>query len=173
MCMGAKLGLSIWNKIMDLKLFENKVLRRNTDPRELKQQGWVKLYNKKLCNFYSSSTIMRVIKSRRMRWTAEMRNAYKILVGKPERKRRCRNHMRKWEDNITMDLFTTASRTVLGPTQPPIQWVLGAPALEVKQPRCEADPWPSYSAEVKEWVELYFYSPHTPSWRGAQLKEQE
>jgi hypothetical protein len=33
----------------------------------------------------------------------------------------------------------------------------------------EADHSPPTSAEVKEWVELYFYSPNTPSWRGAQL----
>jgi hypothetical protein len=33
----------------------------------------------------------------------------------------------------------------------------------------EADHSPPSSAEVKEWVELYLYSPNTPSWRGAQL----
>jgi hypothetical protein len=36
-------------------------------------------------------------------------------------------------------LFTTASRTALGPTQPPIQWVSGALSLGVKRPGCEAD----------------------------------
>jgi hypothetical protein len=36
-------------------------------------------------------------------------------------------------------LFITASRTVLGPTQPPIQWVLGALSLGVKRPVREAD----------------------------------
>jgi hypothetical protein len=35
--------------------------------------------------------------------------------------------------------------------------------------RREADHSPSSSAEVKEWVELYFHSPHTPSWSGVQL----
>jgi hypothetical protein len=34
----------------------------------------------------------------------------------------------------------------------------------------EADHSPPSSAEVKEWVELYFHSPNTPSWRGAQLR---
>jgi hypothetical protein len=34
---------------------------------------------------------------------------------------------------------------------------------------CEADHSPPSSAEVKEWVELYFHSPNVPSWRGAQL----
>jgi hypothetical protein len=47
-------------------------------------------------------------------------------------------------------LFTTASRTALGPTQPLIQWVPGALSLGVKQPGCEADHSPPYNAEVKE-----------------------
>jgi hypothetical protein len=66
--------------------------------------------------------------------------------------------------------FTTASRTVLGPTQSPIQWVPGALSLEVKRPVREADHSPPSSAEVKDWVELYLHSPNTPSWRGARLK---
>jgi hypothetical protein len=47
-------------------------------------------------------------------------------------------------------LFTTASRTVLGPTQPPIQWVTGALSLAVKWAKREADHSPTSSAEVKE-----------------------
>jgi hypothetical protein len=49
--------------------------------------------NEELCNLYSSPNIIRMIKSRRMRWTChialmgEKRNAYRILVGKPEGKR--------------------------------------------------------------------------------------
>jgi hypothetical protein len=46
-------------------------------------------------------------------------------------------------------LFTTASRMVLRPTQPPIQWVLGALSLGVKRPGREADHLPPSSAEVK------------------------
>jgi hypothetical protein len=64
-------------------------------------------------------------------------------------------------------LFTTASRTALGPTQPPIQWVRGALFLGVKRPVREADHSPPSSAKVKECVELYLHSSHTPSWRGA------
>jgi hypothetical protein len=56
-------------------------------------------------------------------------------------------------------LFTTAFRTALGPTQPPIQWVLGALSLGVKRPEREADHSPPSSAEVKECVELYLHSP--------------
>jgi hypothetical protein len=53
--------------------------------------SWKRLHNE-LHNLYSSSYIISVIKSRRMRWAehtarmGEMRNAYKIVVGKPERK---------------------------------------------------------------------------------------
>jgi hypothetical protein len=59
--------------------------------------------------------------------------------------------------------LTTASRTALGPTQPPIQWVPGALSLGVKRPGREADHSPPSSAEVKECVELYLHSPNTPS----------
>jgi hypothetical protein len=53
--------------------------------------------------------------------------------------------------------FTTASRTALGPTQPPVQWVPGALSLRVKRPRREADHSPPSGAEVKECVELYLH----------------
>jgi hypothetical protein len=46
-------------------------------------------------------------------------------------------------------LFTTASRTALGPTQPPIQWVLKALSLGVKRPGREADHTPPSSGEIK------------------------
>jgi hypothetical protein len=69
-------------------------------------------------------------------------------------------------------LFTTASRTALGPTQPPIQWVLGALSPGIKRPGREADHSPPSSAEVKECVELYLH-PSTPSWHGAQLKKAQ
>jgi hypothetical protein len=67
-------------------------------------------------------------------------------------------------------LFTTASRTAMGPTQPPIQCVTGNPSLGVKRPVREADHSPPPSAEDKECVELYIHSPNTPSWRGSHLK---
>jgi hypothetical protein len=56
-------------------------------------------------------------------------------------------------------LFDTASRTVLGLIQHPIQWVAGALSLGIKRPGREADHSPSSNAEVKECVELYFHSP--------------
>jgi hypothetical protein len=66
----------------------------------------------------------------------------------------------------------TASRTALKPTQPPIQWVQGALSLGVKRSGREADHSTPSSAEVKEWVELYFHSSNTPWWRGTQLKKK-
>jgi hypothetical protein len=69
------------------------VLRRIFGPeRDEVKGGWRKLRNEELHCLYSSPNIIRVIKSRRMRWAGqkvrmgEMRNAYKILVGKPEGK---------------------------------------------------------------------------------------
>jgi hypothetical protein len=67
--------------------------------------------------------------------------------------------------------FTTASRTALEPTQPPIHWVSRVFYLGVKRPGCEADHSPPSSAEVKECMELYLCSPNTTSWRGAHLKK--
>jgi hypothetical protein len=71
---------------------------------------WRKLNNEKLHNFYSSPNIIRMIKSRRMRWAGhvarlvETRNAYRMLVGKPERKRPLDRPRRRWLDNIKMNL---------------------------------------------------------------------
>jgi hypothetical protein len=65
-------------------------------------------------------------------------------------------------------IFTTASRTAQGPTQPAIQWVPGALSLGVKRPGREADHLPPSHAEVK----AYLHSRNTLSWRGAQLKKE-
>jgi hypothetical protein len=59
---------------------------------------------------YSSPNIIRKIKSRRMRWTGhvarmgEKRNAYRLLVGKPEGERPLGRPRRRWVNNISMDL---------------------------------------------------------------------
>jgi hypothetical protein len=63
-------------------------------------------------------------------------------------------------------IFSTSSRPVLGPIQPPIQWVPGSLYSGVKRPRREADHSPPVSAEVKK---MWIHSPHTPSWRSAWL----
>jgi hypothetical protein len=63
----------------------------------------------------------------------------------------------------------TISRSTLGYIQPPIQWVLEALSLGVKQPGHEANHSPRSSAEVKEHVEVYLHSPNTSSRCGAYL----
>jgi hypothetical protein len=57
-------------------------------------------------DLYSSPSIIRIIKSRRMRWArmGEKRNAYRLLVGKPEGKRPLGRPRRGWVDNSRMDL---------------------------------------------------------------------
>jgi hypothetical protein len=52
------------------------------------------------------------------------------------------------------------------------EWVPGTLSLRVKRPGRVADHSSPSSAEVKECVELYFHSPNTPSWRGAQFKKK-
>jgi len=64
-------------------------------------------------------------------------------------------------------LFEIMTRPALEPTQPPIQWILGALSLGIKAPGSETDHSPRSIAEVKECVELCPNSPNTSSWRGA------
>ena len=71
---------------------------------------WKKLHNEKLSDMYSLPNIVRVVKSRRMRWAGhvarlgEGRVLHRVLVGKPEGKRPFGRPRRRWEDNIKMDL---------------------------------------------------------------------
>jgi hypothetical protein len=71
---------------------------------------WRKLHNEELHHLYSSPSISRVIKARRMRWAGhvvrmeEKRNAYRLLVGKPEGKKPLGRPRHGWADNIKMDL---------------------------------------------------------------------
>jgi hypothetical protein len=73
--------------------------------------GWRKLHNDELRDLYSSPSFIRILKSRRMRWAGhvagmgEKRNAYRLLVGKPEGKRPLGSRRRRWVDNIKMDLL--------------------------------------------------------------------
>jgi hypothetical protein len=93
-----------------LRVFENKVLRRIFRPkRDGVTGGWRKLHNKELHNLYSSPSINRIIKSRRMRWAGhvarmgEKRNVYRLLVGKPEGRRPLGRPRRRWRDNNKID----------------------------------------------------------------------
>jgi hypothetical protein len=70
---------------------------------------WRKLHNEELRGLYSSPSIIRIIKSRRMRWAGyvarigDKRNAHRLLVEKPEGRRQLGRSRRRWVDNIRMD----------------------------------------------------------------------
>ena len=83
----------ILRKERGLRLFENKVLRRIFGSKRDEVTGkWRKLHNDNLKELYSSSNIVRVIKSRTMRWAGRVarmgdrRGVHRVLAGKPERK---------------------------------------------------------------------------------------
>jgi hypothetical protein len=92
-----------------LRVFENSVLRKIFGPKREEDGSWRKLHNDKLHDLYSSTNIVRVINSRRMRWAGhvahmeEGRGAYRVLVGRPKGKRPLGRPRRRWEDNIKMD----------------------------------------------------------------------
>ena len=86
-------------------------MRRVFGPKRDRVTGeWRKLHNEELSDLYSLPNIVRVVKSRRMRWAGhvarvgEGRGAHWVLVGKPEGKRPLGRPRRRWEDNIKMDL---------------------------------------------------------------------
>jgi hypothetical protein len=89
-----------------LGVFENRVLRRIYGPNMEEDGSWRKLHNDELHSLYSSPNIVRVIKSRRMRWAGhvarmgEGRSVYMVLVGRTEGKRPLGRPRRRWEDNI-------------------------------------------------------------------------
>jgi hypothetical protein len=94
-----------------LRVFENRVLRRIFWPQKDEVTGeWSELHNEELNDLYSSLNIVRVIKSRSMRWARHIarigkrRGVYKILVGKPEGKKQLGRLRRRWDGNIKMDL---------------------------------------------------------------------
>jgi hypothetical protein len=94
-----------------LRVFENRMLRRVFGPKRDEVTGeWRKLHKEDLSDLYSLPNIVRVVKSRRMRWAGhvtrmgEGREVHRVLVGKPEGKRPLERPRRGWEDNIKTDL---------------------------------------------------------------------
>jgi hypothetical protein len=86
-------------------------LRRIFEPkRDEVTQEWINLHNEELNDMYSSPTILRVMKSRRMRWAGhvaymgEGRGVYRVLVGKPEGKRPMGRLRLRGMDNINADI---------------------------------------------------------------------
>jgi hypothetical protein len=95
-----------------LRMFENKVLRRIFGPKRDEVTGeWRKLHNEELRDFYSSPGIIRILKTRRMRWEGhvarmgEKRNAYRLLAQKSEGKRPIGRTRCRWVHNIKMELL--------------------------------------------------------------------
>jgi hypothetical protein len=87
------------------------VLRRAFGPKRDEVTGaWRKLHNEELSDLYALPSIVRVVKSRRMRWAGhvarmgERRGVHRVLVGNPEGKRPLGRSRRRWEDNIKMNL---------------------------------------------------------------------
>ena len=86
-----------------LRVFENRMLRRVFGPKRDEVTGeWRKLHNKELSDLYSLANIVRVVKSRRMRWAGHVarmgqgRRVHRVLVGKPEGKRPLGRPRRRW-----------------------------------------------------------------------------
>jgi hypothetical protein len=95
-----------------LRVFENRVLRKIFWPKRNEvTREWRKLLNEGLHDFYPFPSVIRVIKSNRMRWAGlvawmgQKRNAYRLLVGKPEGKRSLGRPRCRWMDNIRMDVL--------------------------------------------------------------------
>jgi hypothetical protein len=85
-------------------------LRKIFGPKREEDGSWIKLHNDELHSLYSSPNIVRVIKSRRIRWAGhvarvgEGRGVYRVLVRRPESKRPLGRPRGRWQDNINMDI---------------------------------------------------------------------
>jgi len=94
-----------------LRVLENMMLRRIFGPRRDEVMGeWRRLRNEELNDMYSSTNIVRLTESRRMRWAGnvarmgEESGVYRVLLGEPEGRRPLGRPRRRCVDNIRMDL---------------------------------------------------------------------
>jgi hypothetical protein len=92
--MGVRRGLSYWGSKIDLRVFENRVLRKIFGPKRAKVTGeWKRLHNEELYDLYSSPNIIWVTKSKitelagHVACMGDRRGTYRVLVGKPVGKR--------------------------------------------------------------------------------------
>jgi hypothetical protein len=110
-------GCETWSLILReehrLRVSENRMLRRIFGPKREEDGSWRKFHNDELHSLYSSPNVVRIIKSRRMRWAGhvarmgEERGVYRILVGRPEGRRPLGRLRRRWEDTLGLDLGKT------------------------------------------------------------------
>ena len=99
-------GCEVWSLTLreefKLRVFENRISRRTFGPKRDENGEWRMLLNEELHRLYRSHNVVRVIKSRKLRWTVhvarieEGRNAFKILTGTPTRKRSLGRARRRW-----------------------------------------------------------------------------
>jgi hypothetical protein len=96
-----------------LRVSENRTLRRIFGSKREEDRSWRKLHNDELHGLYSSPNIVRVIKSRKMRWAGHVacmgkgKRVYRVLVGRPKGKRPLGRPRCKWVDNIKTDFSKT------------------------------------------------------------------
>jgi hypothetical protein len=93
-----------------LRVFENRIFRRIFGPKKDEvRREWRKIHNEEVNDLYCSPNIVRVIKSRRMKWAGHVagmavrRGVYRVLVGKPEGKRPLGRPRRRWGIELAQD----------------------------------------------------------------------
>jgi len=94
-----------------LRVFENKILRKIYGPKRDEMTGeWRRLHNDELYGLYDSPNVVKIMKSRRLRWADHVSRMekkgrlYSILVGRPDGRRPLGRPRRRLEDNIRRDL---------------------------------------------------------------------
>ena len=107
-------GCDAWSLILreelSLRVFKNRIISRILGPKKGANVEWRRLHNEELHSIYRSPNVVRMIKSRRLRWAGhvakieEARSAVKILTGIPSGKRPLGRPLHRWEDNIRMGL---------------------------------------------------------------------